>query len=66
MNEEETQLRDVAAMLTMCSLIIRNGLDASTLPRAFELADEFMSERLNAGKGIVAIKPLKVKRDLSK
>jgi hypothetical protein len=66
MNEEETQLRDVAAMLTMCSLIIRNGLDASTLPRAFELADEFMSERLNVGHGLVSIKPTKAKRDVQK
>lgn len=66
MNDHEEQLRDVAAMLAMCGLIIRSGNDASTIPKAFEIADEFMSERLNAGKGIVAIKPSKVKRDLSK
>jgi len=45
---------------------MRNGPDASTLPKAFVLADEFMVERLNVGHGLVSIKPTKVKRDLQK
>jgi hypothetical protein len=53
-------------MFAMCGLVMRNGPDASTLRQSFQLADEFMSERLNNGQGIVAIKPVKKKHDLQK
>lgn len=66
MNEHNENLRDLAAMFAMCGLVMRNGFDASTLPNAFVLADEFMAERLNNGQGIVAIKPVKKKHDLQK
>ena len=66
MNEHEENLRDLAAMFAMCGLVMRNGPDASTLRQSFQLADEFMSERLNNGQGIVAIKPVKKKNDLQK
>jgi hypothetical protein len=66
MNEHDENLRDLAAMFAMCGLVMRNGLDASTLRQSFQLADEFMSERLNNGQGIVAIKPVKKKNDLQK
>ena len=66
MNEHDENLRDLAAMFAMCGLVMRNGSDASTLRQSFQLADEFMSERLNNGQGIVAIKPVKKKHDLQK
>jgi hypothetical protein len=66
MNEHDENLRDLAAMFAMCGLVMRNGPDASTLRQSFQLADEFMSERLNNGQGIVAIKPVKKKNDLQK
>ena len=66
MNEHEENLRDLAAMFAMCGLVMRNGPDTSTLRQSFQLADEFMSERLNVGHGLVSIKPTKVKRDLQK
>ena len=66
MNEHDENLRDLAAMFAMCGLVMRSGFDASTLRQSFQLADEFMSERLNKGQGIVAIKPVKKKNDLQK
>ena len=66
MNEHDENLRDLAAMFAMCGLVMRSGPDASTLPKAFALADEFMAERLNVGHGLVSIKPTKAKRDLQK
>jgi len=66
MNEHDENLRDLAAMFAMCGLVMRNGPDASTLSKAFEIADEFMAERLNVGHGLVSIKPAKTKRDVQK
>lgn len=66
MNEHNENLRDLAAMFAMCGLVMRNGPDANTLRQSFELADEFMVERLNTGKGIVALKPVKKKHDVQK
>jgi len=59
MNEHEENLRDMAAMLAMCGLIINGDYSLAEIPSlAYKTADNIMDERnRNPVDGIAAITP---------
>ena len=59
MTEHEEHMRDLAAMLAMCGLIINGDYSLAEIPHlAYKTADNFMDERNRAtDDGIAAITP---------
>ena len=59
MNEHEENLRDMAAMLAMCGLIINGDYSFAEIPSlAYKTADYLMDERnRDTDDGIAAITP---------
>ena len=47
MTEHEQNLRDLAALLAMAALLVRNKYDNCPHEQAFTIADQFMKERKN-------------------
>jgi len=59
MTEHEENMRDLAAMLAMCGLIINGDYSLAEIPHlAYKTADHFLDERnRDADDGIAAITP---------
>lgn len=59
MSEHEENMRDLAAMLAMCGLIINGDYSLDSIPAlAYKTADNFMDERSrDTDDGIAAITP---------
>jgi len=61
MNEHDENLRDLAAMLAMCGLIINGDYSLAEIPSlAYKTADDLLDERnRDTDEGIAAITPKK-------
>jgi hypothetical protein len=59
MNEHDENLRDLAAMLAMCGLIINGDYSLAEIPSlAYKTADDLLDERnRDTDEGIAAITP---------
>jgi hypothetical protein len=61
MTEHDTNMRDLAAMFSLCGLIMRGEKGEHLMDIAYDYADDFMETRAsrmeNPDQGIAAIKP---------
>lgn len=61
MNDDDKNIRDLAAMFAMCGLIMRGESGLAVTEMAYDYAEDFMDARANRtenlDQGIAAIKP---------
>jgi len=61
MNDDDKNIRDLAAMFAMCGLIMHGETSECLTDMAYDFAEEFMETRANRtgslDQGIAAIKP---------
>jgi hypothetical protein len=61
MTEHDSNMRDLAAMFSLCGLIMRGEKGEYLMEMAYDYADDFMDARANRNEdpdeGIAAIKP---------
>jgi hypothetical protein len=57
MNENEENMRDLAAMFAMCGLLINQGAHQNIVGDAYDLADAFIDYRNRKEDGIASITP---------